>query len=539
MAAVTRRDLLVAIGAGWLLDVEIPEERPIAGKLLGASHRVGHLLRAGAAPPIDAPSERCDVVIVGSGASGASAAWRLAAAGIEVRMVELEPFAGGTSTWSDEGVVPHPWGAHYLPAPDPRARATLRLLEEMGVVTGWDAAHRPLFREDALCHAPDERIFSQGRWHPGLVPWGAISPDEKRDYERFGELREQYRALVGSDGRPAFTSPVSFCSRDPAIVALDSMTMAQWLEQHDLRTPFVRWYVEYATLDDFGADLDDVSAWAGLFYFCSRKLETEQLGGSHYLVWPEGNGRLLRHLLSRMHGSRDHDCLVTAVIPHERGVTVEISDVSGQRPIRRRLDARAVVLAIPGFVAKRVLPPGPAARAIARASSPWVVANLHVERPVDPDRPWDSVIYQSPCLGYVDAGHQRMVPAARTVLTYFRAYGSRDASATRARLVDARWQELAAQALLDLSPADGTLALDTKRIDVMVWGHAMPRPRTGFLTAAGREPMFAPVMLDERIAWAHVDQTGFALFEEANAHGVAAAEAVCDALGVARGASWL
>ena len=32
---------------------------------------------------------------------------------------ELEPFVGGTSSWGQTGVVPHPWGAHYLPAPEP------------------------------------------------------------------------------------------------------------------------------------------------------------------------------------------------------------------------------------------------------------------------------------------------------------------------------------------------------------------------------------------------------------------------------------
>jgi hypothetical protein len=46
-------------------------------------------------------------------------------------------------------------------------------------------------------------------------------------------------------------------------------------------------------------------------------------------------------------------------------------------------------------------------------------------------------------------------------------------------------------------------------------------------------------MLDERIAWAHVDQSGMALFEEASTRGVAAAEALAPKLGVATGESWL
>jgi hypothetical protein len=64
----------------------------------------------------------------------------------------------------------------------------------------------------------------------------------------------------------------------------------------------------------------------------------------------------------------------------------------------------------------------------------------------------------------------------------------------------------------------------------------MPRPRPGFL---GSAPFAAPVLLGERVAWAHVDQTGFALFEEANLHGVRAAEHVAAAIGVDAGPSWI
>ena len=46
-------------------------------------------------------------------------------------------------------------------------------------------------------------------------------------------------------------------------------------------------------------------------------------------------------------------------------------------------------------------------------------------------------------------------------------------------------------------------------------------------------------MLAERVAWAHVDQTGYALFEEATDHGVRAAEAVAALLGAPSSESYL
>ncbi len=539
MAALTRRDLLTTLGAGWLIDAELPSRRPIEGALLGARHRVGHWLRDGTLDGASGPTERVDVVVVGSGVSGASAAWRLAGAGVEVRMLELESFLGGTSAWGEDGVVAHPWGAHYLPAPNADARGTLRVLEELGALTGWDAQGNPLFREDLLCHAPDERLFYRGDWHPSLTPTSALDARSREELERLRAIRRAYRKRIGNDGRPAFTIPLALSSRDPELLALDRLTMSEWLTREGLVSPFLRWYVEYATLDDFGAGLDDVSAWAGLHYFCARKVETEQLRGSHYLVWPEGNGRLVKHLLSRMHGLREEDQLVTAVEPTGEGVRVRCLDVSGPQPVRRTLEARAAILAIPGFVARRLLPAHVAKGLTPRPASPWVVANLHVERPFEPNHAWDSVLYDNPSLGYVDAGHQRTRPDERTVLTYFRAFGARNVEATRAELVERRWASLAADVLLDLAPAHPDLAAQTRRLDVMVWGHAMPRPRPGFLSDGGRTPLDVAPLLDERIAWAHVDQSGYALFEEANAHGVRAAEAIGAALGATMGASWL
>lgn len=539
MATLTRRDLLASIGAAWLVDAELPGRRPIDGVLVGASHRVGHLLRDGLPRANDAPSERADVVVIGSGISGASAAWRLAAAGVEVRMLELEPFAGGTSAWGEDGAVAHPWGAHYLPAPNPAARASLRVLEEMGEVTGWDALGNPQFKEESLCHAPDERLFYRDEWHPSLVPKAALDPAERRDLEHFRQRRNHYRTLVGRDGRPAFTIPLSLSSRDPELLALDRLTMSEWLDREGLHTRFMRWYVEYATLDDFGAELTDVSAWAGLHYFCARKLETAQLHGSHYLVWPEGNGRLVKHLLGRLHGVREHGQLVTGIESVPGGVRVHALDIGHGTPLRRTIDAGAAILAVPGFIGRRLLQPAPAARLTARAASPWVVANLHVKRTFDPNHAWDSVLYESASLGYIDAGHQRTRPDERTVLTHFRAYGGADVARTRTELLGRGWASLASDVLLDLAPAHPNLAESTSRIDLMVWAHAMPRPRPGFLTASGRGPFETVTLLDERIAWAHVDQSGYALFEEANAHGVRAAEAICEVLGVNPGASWL
>ena len=54
-----RRDLLGTLGVGWFADQVLPDGGRITGNLLGASHKVGHLLRH-ASQASDGPAERAD-----------------------------------------------------------------------------------------------------------------------------------------------------------------------------------------------------------------------------------------------------------------------------------------------------------------------------------------------------------------------------------------------------------------------------------------------------------------------------------------------
>jgi hypothetical protein len=294
----------------------------------------------------------------------------------------------------------------------------------------------------------------------------------------------------------------------------------------------VRWYVAYATLDDFGSLPEETSAWAALHYFAARKLKTPELSGSHFLVWPEGNGRLVRELGARAKARVETGLVALEV--DERATEVVVL-LRGARDGRlERVRARAVVLAVPAFVARRLLPH--AAQLLpTRTASPWLVANLHARRPIEPNRAWDSVLFGAKGLGYVDASHQGVVPREQTVLTYYRAFGGADVAGARRELVRASWHTLADAVLADLAPAHPNLVDELERLDVMVWGHAMPRPRPGFLPSA-LEPV---ALVGARVAWAHSDQAGIALFEEAQARGVAAAEAIAEKLGLAPGETWL
>jgi len=125
-------------------------------------------LRAAPLAVVGETSASVDCLVVGAGAAGLSAAWRLRGAGIESLLVfEVDGVEGGTAQSGKNDVSAYPWGAHYLPAPLTTSGPVPRLLNELGVVTGVDETGAPQFAEEVLIHEPEERLFYKGHWYEG------------------------------------------------------------------------------------------------------------------------------------------------------------------------------------------------------------------------------------------------------------------------------------------------------------------------------------------------------------------------------------
>src|SRR5262249_33531803 len=146
----------------------------------------------------------------------------------------------------------------------------------------------------------------------------------------------------------------------------------------------------------------------------------------------------------------------------------------------------------------------------------WMVANLHLKtRPTSRGAPfaWDNVLYDSPSLGYVVATHQRGLDHGPTIWTYYYPLTDDDAKEGRKRLLapdHAGWCDVI---LSDLARAHTGLSDAVERIDVWRWGHAMVRPKPGFIWGGARAKAKEPM---GRLHFAHTDLSGVALFEEAH-----------------------
>jgi hypothetical protein len=275
--------------------------------------------------------------------------------------------------------------------------------------------------------------------------------------------------------------------------------------------PIVRWYMDYACRDDFGARAADTSAWAGIHYFASR--EPEEKGP---ITWAEGNGWIVRRLMER----------VGAYVRSGQPVHRIERRGSGFSVFADRTEHRAdtVIFAAPTFLAPYVIDGVPPLHDF--EYSPWLTANLTLDRMPQTrgqaTPAWDTVVMDSPTLGYVDAMHQTLrTRVDRTVWTFYWALADGQPARNRQLLLQRSWNEWKEAILNDLQRVHPDIRQCVSRIDIMRMGHAMVRPIVGAIFSEERRRL---ARLSGRLLFANSDLSGFSIFEEAQYRGVRAAE---------------
>ena len=524
---LSRRDLLTAfLGAPFAMaacrsgsSLRFPD-----GEIVGQSVSLGHVLRENRS--FDVPPDNWEtarVAIIGGGIAGLTAAWKLKKENLnDFVLLELEKEIGGTSQSGTGNPVGYPWGAHYLPVPFQENTELISLLDEMSLIEGRDSKGEIVVKEQFLCREPEERVFYKGRWYEGLYLSVGASEDDKRQFEEFQKQIDAWVNWRDSSGKRAFVVPIANCSTDADVTALDKISFADWLRQKGFTSERLFWYCDYATRDDYGLKLEQTSAWAGLFYFCSR-VQKSGMESQPFITFPEGNGRFVNHLFEAVRDNVRKSHAVVSVVPTEKGV--DIICLNGGE--LRGIHCERAIFASPMFTAPYVIrgfhENAPFAAGEFQHNA-WFVANLFLK-----DRPkqrfakdfplaWDNVLYESPSLGYVNATHQKGIDYGPTILTYYYPMCAEEHG--RTKLFNYEWRDLADVCLTDLARAHSDIYDLTSRIDIMRWGHAMISPRPNFIWGGVREKAMTPY---RNIHFAHTDLSGIALFEEAFYHGLRAA----------------
>lgn len=507
----------------------------ITAKIHYPGRAEGHFLRdlkknPDALPP-SSSTIQTDVVILGSGIAGLTAAWKMNKEGHKDFLIIDGPQVYGNAAGGHFGDLAYPTGGHYLPLPSPESTHVREILHDLGIILRNPMSERPYYDERYLLHAPEERLLFNGAWQEGFIPTEGVSQDELNEHKRFFKEVERLRQLRGSDGKRIFVFPTVLSSTDPEWQALDRITLKAWLEQSGYRSPTLHWYLNYCCRDDYGRRYDEISAWAGLHYYCSRWGQAENSGNGTWLTWPGGMHPVAEGM-DKAAGSRRKSGTAVSLKTTKTGVEALCFELVNGVARTYTVHARKAICAMPLYVAARVVAPireygfDPATHTPTYA--PWMVANfLMKEFPMElPHAPlsWDNVVYQEPGLGYVVSTHQdiRVTPPQKSVFSTYLALSDRSPNAARKWMDKASPEELLEAASIDLKSAYGwKLAPCVERVDITLRGHAMAAPLPGFRSNAGLKALRE---LDGPILFAHADLSGFSVFEEAAWWGYRAAK---------------
>ncbi len=409
----TRREILAAfLGLPMALAACRTSEAPRLpeGEIVGASDRVGHLLRDGL--KIDTGSRRMGAHGRRASSAAASRASRrrggCCKAGFDDFVVlELERAAGGTSrSGSAHGVVPYPWGAHYLPAPMKENRAArLPARRDGRARRRGRAGATPSSRNSSYAATRRARLLS---W--ALVRGSLPARGRERRRGRATPRSSTPRLMLGPRGA---TRAGAARSRSPSPTVPTTRrsrrsTASRWRSgcaRAISTSPRLRWLVDYACRDDYGADRRAGERVGRPLLLRLAHERARRRRRSRSSRGPKATVVSSRISTTKWPAKVRLGLAVADIRPVEvegrAGVETVAVGHDGQRAVGIRADA--VIFAAPQFMSKYLIRPY-RERAPAHVAEfeygAWMVANLFLQ-----DRPrqrlgfplaWDNVLYDSP-----------------------------------------------------------------------------------------------------------------------------------------------
>lgn len=521
-----RRDFVQKIALGSLLFSQLrlvsacaDPTRKWVFKRSGIPPEMAHILRSKPlAVPENVPGLKYKHLIIGAGISGLSTAYHLHKSGEkDFLILEMETQIGGNSQSGETKAGKFPQGAHYLPIQNLDNQPLLDFLQQTGSISHFSHDGIPYYNELELCHAPEDRLFIYGKWHAGIVEsLVQLFPGEKPVWDRFFSQMDQFRNYQGTDGKDVFYIPQRLASKDHDLLHLDQITFAQYLTANEFRSPSLDWYLNYCCRDDYGQDSTHVSAFAGIHYFAARKAVSKNAPSDALLTWPEGNAFLAQQLGGKFPAQIRTNTIVQS-IRKTKAETYEVQAFNWQTKETFVYEAQNIVLAVPRHIRPYLLAEIQQREWLLPTHQPWCVVTVELEPFSDysgAQLAWDNVIFGHQTLGYIHNLNQQVKrPNGNTLLTFYQPLDQAEAKATRHTYLRKSDDALKQEILKDLRSIYPEIENHICYMEVRLWGHGMVSPGINYVTNEVRKAQQQPI--DGKIYFAHTDDIGFSLFEEA------------------------
>jgi len=506
---------------------------PFTGELKGEQVSQCHDLINVSLTGIEAETDAniYDVLIAGGGVSGLTTAWKLLKSGVDnFLIVDKEEVMAGLCRGEQENGLEYACGAHYVDFPEPEIKHLYELYSDIGILIGIDSNGWAIIDDRFLLRPHKHNTFAGGKWMPVDFPEQITTDADNLEFDRFHDLMEKWSYWRDKNGRKAVGLPFAELSIEPEVLALERITMKQYLENEGFESRMMHWYVNEWMIDEYGTPYDKIPAWCGLQFFRNIEFPDNHPEELRTISFANGLGYVTKRLSTLIPQKNQLNNTIVVRIENFNNL-VKTTVFQPQTGKWKIFLSRYLVFAMPKHQVYRMIPELKAENRTEFSTlqyATWVTATIHLKHLPDYNGykiAWDNGSVDTWTLGYVNNHHNENPPRSADlphIISFYACYPYA-VREQRAEILTADWETLARSFLVELQKMHPSIENLITKMDIWRWGHAMRQTTEGLLWGEQRQKMLQPF---GNVFFSQVDVCASPVLEETTYRSVEVAEQI-------------